>query len=215
MRRKPCGLQLRKDELRAFVAASRQRIVEAAACLVSRLLRLRRSPPYCRPGGDSSGVVTARGVPINVARRVGSPTGCARCFVFATRILLPGILGELLAAKSEHGLDRGFQRILYDQQRRPKRPSSILLLPSSNARSFSCVRSDANILCIQELLRGGRSQNSRAASPERLACVMTKVDTVQQGLFRPESLRARELAWQGRPALVTGNPLAHAISRRV
>jgi hypothetical protein len=139
-----------------------------------------------------------------------APPGARAVLVFATRILLPGILGELLAAKSEHGLDRGFQRILYDQQRRPKRPSSILLLPSSNARSFSCVRSDANILCIQELLRGGRSRNSRAASPERLACVMTKVDTVQQGLFRPESLRARELAWQGRPALATGNHLARA-----
>jgi hypothetical protein len=31
------------------------------------------------------------------------------------------------AARSEHGLDRSFLRILYDQQRRPKRPSSILL----------------------------------------------------------------------------------------
>ena len=39
---------------------------------------------------------------------------------------------------------------------------------------------------------------------------MTKVDTVQQGLFRPESLRARELAWQGRPALATGVPVAFA-----
>jgi hypothetical protein len=46
-------------------------------------------------------------------------------------------LGELLggrdpgggrtAARSEHDLDRSFLRILYDQQRRPKRPSSILL----------------------------------------------------------------------------------------
>jgi membrane fusion protein len=33
--------------------------------------------------------------------------------------------------------------------------------------------------------------------------------TVQQGLFRPESLRARE-GWQGRPALVVGVPLAFA-----
>jgi membrane fusion protein len=34
--------------------------------------------------------------------------------------------------------------------------------------------------------------------------------TVQQGLFRPESLRARELAWQGRPALAVGVPVAFA-----
>jgi membrane fusion protein len=33
--------------------------------------------------------------------------------------------------------------------------------------------------------------------------------TVQQGLFRPESLRARE-GWQGRPALAVGVPLAFA-----
>jgi membrane fusion protein len=35
---------------------------------------------------------------------------------------------------------------------------------------------------------------------------MTKIDTVPQGLFRPESLEARKLAWQGRPALVVGVP---------
>jgi membrane fusion protein len=37
---------------------------------------------------------------------------------------------------------------------------------------------------------------------------MTKIDTLQQGLFRPESLRARELAWQGRPVLAVGVPAA-------
>src|SRR6476620_11086025 len=37
---------------------------------------------------------------------------------------------------------------------------------------------------------------------------MTKIDTLQQGLFRPESLRAREMAWQGRPALAVGVPAA-------
>jgi membrane fusion protein len=37
---------------------------------------------------------------------------------------------------------------------------------------------------------------------------MTKIDTLQRGLFRPESLRARELAWQGQPALVVGVPAA-------
>ena len=30
----------------------------------------------------------------------------------------------------------------------------------------------------------------------------------QEGLFRPESLRARELAWQGRPVLALGLPVA-------
>jgi membrane fusion protein len=34
---------------------------------------------------------------------------------------------------------------------------------------------------------------------------MTNIET-RQGLFRPESLRARELAWQGRPALALGLP---------
>src|SRR6516165_9097536 len=37
---------------------------------------------------------------------------------------------------------------------------------------------------------------------------MTKTDTLQRRLFRPESLRARELAWQGRPALAVGVPAA-------
>ena len=35
---------------------------------------------------------------------------------------------------------------------------------------------------------------------------MTKIDTVRQGLFRAESLEARKLAWQGRPALAAGLP---------
>src|SRR5947209_6372016 len=35
---------------------------------------------------------------------------------------------------------------------------------------------------------------------------MTDVDTSQRSLFRPESLRARELAWQGRAALALGLP---------
>jgi membrane fusion protein len=39
---------------------------------------------------------------------------------------------------------------------------------------------------------------------------MTKIAAVQQGLFRPESLRSRELAWEGRPALAMGVPLAFA-----
>jgi membrane fusion protein len=39
---------------------------------------------------------------------------------------------------------------------------------------------------------------------------MTKIDTLQQGLFRPESLQARKLAWQGRPALTLGVPAAFA-----
>jgi membrane fusion protein len=37
---------------------------------------------------------------------------------------------------------------------------------------------------------------------------MTKIDTLQQGLFRPQSLRGRELAWQGRPMLALGLPAA-------
>jgi membrane fusion protein len=37
---------------------------------------------------------------------------------------------------------------------------------------------------------------------------MTKIDTLQQGLFRPQSLRGRELAWQGRPMLTLGLPAA-------
>jgi membrane fusion protein len=39
---------------------------------------------------------------------------------------------------------------------------------------------------------------------------MTKTETLQQGLFRPESLRARELAWEGRPMLALGVPAAFA-----
>lgn len=35
---------------------------------------------------------------------------------------------------------------------------------------------------------------------------MTKTDRFQQGLFRPESVRARELTWQGRPALAVRVP---------
>jgi membrane fusion protein len=35
---------------------------------------------------------------------------------------------------------------------------------------------------------------------------MTDVDTSQRSLFRPDSLRARELAWQGRAALALGLP---------
>jgi membrane fusion protein len=35
---------------------------------------------------------------------------------------------------------------------------------------------------------------------------MTNIGASQQGLFRPESLRAREWAWQGRPALALGLP---------
>jgi len=35
---------------------------------------------------------------------------------------------------------------------------------------------------------------------------MTTIDTARQGLFRPESLEARKLAWQGRPALAVGAP---------
>ena len=35
---------------------------------------------------------------------------------------------------------------------------------------------------------------------------MTKTDRFQQGLFRPESVRARELTWQGRPALAVSIP---------
>ena len=37
---------------------------------------------------------------------------------------------------------------------------------------------------------------------------MTSIDTRQRGLFRPESLRARELAWQGRSALALRLPVA-------
>jgi len=37
---------------------------------------------------------------------------------------------------------------------------------------------------------------------------VTKTDTLQRSLFRPESLRPRELAWQGRPALALGVPAA-------
>jgi membrane fusion protein len=37
---------------------------------------------------------------------------------------------------------------------------------------------------------------------------MTSIDTRQPGLFRPESLRARELAWQGRSALALRLPTA-------
>ena len=37
---------------------------------------------------------------------------------------------------------------------------------------------------------------------------MTDTPTSQRGLFRPESLRTRELAWQGRPALALGMPAA-------
>jgi membrane fusion protein len=37
---------------------------------------------------------------------------------------------------------------------------------------------------------------------------MTDIDASQRSLFRPESLRARELAWQGRPALALGLPAA-------
>ena len=37
---------------------------------------------------------------------------------------------------------------------------------------------------------------------------MTKINTLQQGLFRPKSLRARELPWQGRPALTVAVPAA-------
>jgi membrane fusion protein len=37
---------------------------------------------------------------------------------------------------------------------------------------------------------------------------VTKLNTAQHGLFRSESLRARELAWQGRPALALGLPAA-------
>ena len=35
---------------------------------------------------------------------------------------------------------------------------------------------------------------------------MTNTDRFQQGLFRPESVRARELTWQGRPTLAVGVP---------
>jgi membrane fusion protein len=35
---------------------------------------------------------------------------------------------------------------------------------------------------------------------------MPKINTLQQGLFRPESLRAGELTWQGRPALTVAVP---------
>jgi len=35
---------------------------------------------------------------------------------------------------------------------------------------------------------------------------MTDIDTPQRSLFRPESYRARELAWQGRAALALGLP---------
>jgi membrane fusion protein len=37
---------------------------------------------------------------------------------------------------------------------------------------------------------------------------MTNISASQRGLFRPESLRSRELAWQGRPALALGLPAA-------
>ena len=37
---------------------------------------------------------------------------------------------------------------------------------------------------------------------------MTQINTLQQGLFRPESLRPGELAWQGRPALTVAVPAA-------
>jgi membrane fusion protein len=39
---------------------------------------------------------------------------------------------------------------------------------------------------------------------------MERIDTVRQGLFRPESLQARKLAWQGRPTLTVGVPAAFA-----
>src|SRR5258708_10451994 len=35
---------------------------------------------------------------------------------------------------------------------------------------------------------------------------MTDISTSQRSLFRPESLRARELAWQGRAVLALGLP---------
>src|SRR5690348_7169722 len=37
---------------------------------------------------------------------------------------------------------------------------------------------------------------------------MTHIDAPQRNLFRPESLRGRELAWQGRPAVALGLPAA-------
>ena len=37
---------------------------------------------------------------------------------------------------------------------------------------------------------------------------MANVTASQRGLFRQQSLRARELAWQGRPALPLGLPAA-------
>src|ERR1700732_3122465 len=37
---------------------------------------------------------------------------------------------------------------------------------------------------------------------------MTVIGASQRSLFRPESLRAGELAWQGRPALALGTPAA-------
>src|SRR6516165_1795317 len=37
---------------------------------------------------------------------------------------------------------------------------------------------------------------------------MTGTTAAQPRLFRPESLQARELAWQGRPALALGLPAA-------
>jgi membrane fusion protein len=44
---------------------------------------------------------------------------------------------------------------------------------------------------------------------ETLSCVvMANPTTAQQGLFREQSLRARDLAWQGRPALTLGWPAA-------
>jgi len=113
----PCASATSKGEPRVSVAAGRRRIIGGRRCSVSRM-HFRQSPPYGR--------VEAVG-----PRRVSA------LFLLCSQISSLGILGELLdgrdpgggrgAARSEHGLDRSFLRILYDQQRRPKRPSSILL----------------------------------------------------------------------------------------
>jgi membrane fusion protein len=49
---------------------------------------------------------------------------------------------------------------------------------------------------------------SSASTEDGQETAMTNIGKSQRGLFRPESLRSRELAWQGRPVLARGLPAA-------
>src|SRR5436190_6464325 len=49
---------------------------------------------------------------------------------------------------------------------------------------------------------------SSASTDDGQETAMTNIGKLQRGLFRPESLRSRELAWQGRPVLARGLPAA-------